>query len=360
MLFLLETSESTGDPPVEIPTDWGLLSNGKRNKHERPFDKNSAACMPIGSSAAFAFAGISYRTDAGASTYPTIVGADEDIILIGDNRGQRTYGVYQQSTFPWPGGSRATDNGSIIDNIPFDQTYIVPDSNENETLSVLMPNAHTIHQFQPACHPATNSKITAWSQGPSIDIYGSNVRGAHGGSGLSGAAFAIKQGELYSNDIHHPMGVNIWAYHYYNVNCTFSWPAKQVDGYCPTGYGGYNPYLRPGALLALRSIPTMRTDAGALFARAFYRYGGYCGDDSAANKWGIWMARSKTGSAVIDFNNKWPELGGFVQNGSSPTNPWYLDMIDIFSNLWIVTNNGPYSIGGGGTPRVALSPDIGN
>ena len=40
------------------------------------------------------------------------------------------------------------------------------------------------------------------------------------------------------------------------------------------------------------------------------------------------------------------------------TDPWSQDIATIFAHLDIVTNNGPTSIGGGGTPLAPLLPPL--
>ena len=43
---------------------------------------------------------------------------------------------------------------------------------------------------------------------------------------------------------------------------------------------------------------------------------------------------------------------------SDPGHALYYDLVKIFQALHAVVNNSPHSVGGGGTPRVPLSPPI--
>jgi hypothetical protein len=40
-----------------------------------------------------------------------------------------------------------------------------------------------------------------------------------------------------------------------------------------------------------------------------------------------------------------------IQKQVKPLSPLYADLVRVFQALHIVTNNGPESVGGGGTPR---------
>lgn len=46
-----------------------------------------------------------------------------------------------------------------------------------------------------------------------------------------------------------------------------------------------------------------------------------------------------------------PEQDFHIQKQVKPRSPLYDDLVRVFQNLHIVTNNGPESVGGGGTPR---------
>jgi len=330
-----------------------------RNKHELPLASNAYNNVAIGSSAQYYPAGIHLI----CSGYCTNLRPDEDIILLEDHSGQGTYPVYQMPGNGWDEQNRCNDLGFTIDNIWFPKSWIIPANGGNNSLAVLMPDGHTIKQNQPITNCTVNGHLTSRWIDDQIDIYGTNVYGAHGGSGLSGAAFAIKKGEFTAGIIRHVIGVNLDAHVYYNSNCSYHYPAKQSDGYCPNGYGGSNPYFKPGARLAL--LPTfnlnnLRTQPGRILGRAFIDYGLVVGDDTTWNDWALWSEQDNTGSVVGEFSQLWPDLDGFSLNENHQSDPFYLDMVDMMSALYIVINDGPSSMGGGGTPRVPALPAIGN
>ena len=152
---------------------------------------------------------------------------------------------------------------------------------------------------------------------------------------------------------------------YYNRNCSYSWPAKQVDGYCGSGnnYGGTNTYLRPGARLALRpdfDISQLRTPPGRIIAQAAIDYGFIVGDDTTWNNWALWAEQNDRGSVVKEFAGLWPQYAGFSVDGNRQSDPFYMDMVDIMTAIQIITNDSPDSMGGGGIPRKPAAALIGN
>ena len=58
------------------------------------------------------------------------------------------------------------------------------------------------------------------------------------------------------------------------------------------------------------------------------------------------------------MTDEFREKYGYDFNGKS--GKFYNDFMKLFQALYIVDNNTPNSVGGGGTPRVELAPPIGN
>lgn len=334
------------------------MANGLRNKYQIPFSSAHVANTSIGSGATYYPAGVYYRCDTG---YCTEFGGDADVVILRDTSSTPLQNFYPFVGFGWGGGTNrcATESGTVINQLPVPNSWIIPDNGENMSTSILMPDGHSIKQTQPIAH-CSGSPWTTKYNFDTIDIYGTSTAGPHGGSNLSGAAFAIKRGEFTSGAIHHAMGINMYAAQYYKSDCSYSWPATTVDGYCAGNYGGSNPYLRPGALLALKpdfNVNGLRTEPGRIIARAFQDFGGYIGDDTSWNFWAIWTAQDDTGSVESEFNALYPGITFRQTTGSTP---FMLDMRDVFTALHIVNNNGPSNVGGGGTRRVATYPAIGN
>ena len=353
----------TAPPTVVTPVGaaWGLLPDGTRNKYDRPFASNAYRNVAIGQNAIYAPAGIHLI----CGGYCTNLKPDQDIILLRDMSEQPVWDVYQMPGNGWDEQNRCADIGDVIDKHPFPKGWTIPANGENNSLAVLMPDGRTIKQNQPITNCSKDGKLISRWIGDSVDIYGTSPYGAHGGSRLGGAAFTIRVGQLTRGIIENVIGINLDAHVYYNKNCSYSWPAKQVDGYCGSGnnYGGTNTYLRPGARLALRpdfSLAQLRTPPGRIIAQAAIDYGFIVGDDTTWNNWALWSEQNDRGSVVKEFAGLWPQYAGFSMDGNRQSDPFYLDMVDIMTAIQIVTNDSPDSMGGGGIPRKPAAPQIGN
>jgi len=187
--------------------------------------------------------------------------------------------------------------------------------------------------------------------------------GGHGGSGLSGIGGSIRKGELLSSApaLRHALKLNILAAAYlvYNNDASpgYRWPADRSDGYANPvegnafAYGVANPnkttatYMEIGVLLAIKPEVTAAslgiTNPVVLkIFQALKDYGAYIVDDTAWNHYDWCM-----------------EQGVYEQMKTYLDDETYANqMMIVFRNLNAVTNNGPNSIGGGGTPRRPLAP----
>ena len=129
--------------------------------------------------------------------------------------------------------------------------------------------------------------------------------GGHGGSSLNAIGGSLRIGELLptaSPDTPgppHVLKIQLWAAQYYygsaygaNKSTCYHWPALDCDGYSedPLLYGGANPLLTPGALLAVppESLPALNASLATQPARAlawtFANYGGLLCDDTYADR----------------------------------------------------------------------------
>jgi hypothetical protein len=182
-----------------------------------------------------------------------------------------------------------------------------------------------------------------------IDIYGDGVLGNRGASAMSQFGGPIRHGELTSNEpIRHALDLLIWSEHLYwggSKQNSYRWPASDSDSYAgPDRYRGTIPDLQMGSLLALPPSLTpdslgLTTDVGRKLFAALQDYGSYVTEDAAWNA--TYLA---------------------VESTAIGTFPWgdaeRADMARMVQHLHVVTNNTPTSIGGGGTPRQPLLPDI--
>jgi hypothetical protein len=239
---------------------------------------------------------------------------------------------------------------------------IVPDATNTDTpnnaSAFLMPDGKTLVQLNPLARCQAGGNVYGWRT-PSLSIYGDGLRGGHGGSGLSSIGGSIRLGELTgSKPIRHALKVAIWAkkYLYYSSsNPGYRWPADRADSGAASTYGGTNPSLVQGTLLAIPPRVTatslgLQTRAGRKLFHALQNYGGYVVDDS------YWDAHyfAVENGVLKEFRDTF----GYDFTGTS--GPFYNDVMKLFKALYIVDNNGPTSVGGGGKPRAPLAPPIGN
>jgi hypothetical protein len=336
-------------PPSQ---SWGLLSNGQRDKTLWPFASDSIWNTAIGNGAAYAPAGIAVNLSGGS---PTVFEQDEDVIVMTPSAPSTD--VYYNGV-GWNGGDRCARQGSLVSQIPVPADYVLENSGENNSAAFLMADGATVAQNQPFTRCSAGDSATTLVAFPNTSIYGEGPEGAHGGSGLSALGGTIRVGEFQSGTIHHVMKVELYAAQYFYC-CVTHWPATTIDDYAdPTTYGGSNPNLGPGSLLALPpgfDVSQMTTAPGTILAQAFKDYGAYVVDDTFWNAWSLDTEQGPNGRVVDDFAS----LYGFAMDapqGSAFMN----DVVNIFQALEVVTNNSATSVGGGGTPRVAGAPPIGN
>jgi hypothetical protein len=337
-------------PPVQ---GWGLLSNGQRDKTLWPFASDSIWNTAIGSGAAYSPANISVNSAGGS---PTVFVQDEDVIVMAPS--SPLTNVYYNGA-AWTGGDRCVQQGAVIAQVPFPSDFTLGNSLDNNSAAFLMPDNETVAQNQPFTRCAAGGPATTLVAFPDTSIYDEGPYGAHGGSGLSALGGTIRLGEFPSGRIHHVMKVELYAAQYYYC-CTTHWPAVTIDDYAdPVTYGGTDPNLGPGSLLALPpnfDVTQMTTVPGQILAQAFKDYGAYVVDDTFWNAWTLDTEQGPNGRVVDEFST----LYGFPMSAPAQGSPFMNDVTNIFESLNVVTNNGATAVGGGGTPRIASPPPIGN
>lgn len=183
------------------------------------------------------------------------------------------------------------------------------------------------------------------------DLYGTGSYGSHGGSHMS-ANSCVKKHEWDASEydsIKHAIPVNIFGLYmsYTNIagqqgGAGYRWPANSTDSYASTGYDGSNPAVKMGTLLTLpqnfdwQSISNPKTKK---LIWNLWAFGWYVVDDSAWN--------------VINFGLE----RGISTSGEDMTT-FHTAILNILQQTVVVDNNLPTSVGGGGTPRVALVSDV--
>ena len=237
----------------------------------------------------------------------------------------------------------------------------------NNVGTVLSPDGETAVQMLQLFRCKPNSPVFASIKGTTNIFTSNGTYGAHGGSNLSGIGGTIRPGELLPNspDIAHNLNLQIYALYYYYKSVDiqgkivpgscFVWPANKCDG-DGAGYGGTNPYLKMGALLAVppQVAKTIRiqTIPGKKILYALTYYGGYIKDSQNLN-WAT-MALDK------DAEDEFLAYYGYSFMVPSTTSnqaarQFYNDIVQIFQSLSVVVNNGPNSVGGGGARLLPLA-----
>eukprot|EP00051_Salpingoeca_urceolata_P019993 m.296049 g.296049 ORF g.296049 m.296049 type:complete len:467 (-) comp19519_c2_seq1:96-1496(-) len=273
-----------------------------------------------------------------------------------------------------PNPKNATSHCSVVgpvhSHIKFPHNVTFDLEGHNSGLAMLQPDNRTLLQTQPAYRCVAGGPLLSRYPGcPWGCVYqsilGDGAHGAHGGSGLSAFGGTIRPGELlaHSGPIRHALKLELYAHEYYyggKAAPTFRWPALGSDGYThqdssPLRYNGTNPLFVPGALLAIppgvgatldcRSVPACK------IRDALVDYGAYVVDDTAEERATLCMDLAVPDEVTRAYNMT-------IQDVRDPTSPWLQDMHALFVALQIVANNGPQSIGGGGTPRQPPAPPM--
>ena len=329
-----------------------------------PFSSTSIWNMPIGSEAIYVHAHIEQAFEMGMTI-------DEDYIVMTPD--VPLMDIFEHTASWDRSKSRCETTGKFLYSAPIPKDFIVsPETwdgvTPNAGLAVLMPDKRTIKQTQPFAYCEENGVATSQYHFPDQDIYGEGIYGAHGGSGLSAIGGALRVGELTptSGPIRHALKINIYSnknIYYDEETQGYRWPAKVADSGASRFYykDRTNPIVeecRMGALLALPITMNLdslqfETQPARILAQAFQNYGAYLVDDTAWDVYAIITEWGPAGRFDEEFEKHW----GFSMQQPKDSK-WARDMDKIFTNLHVVANNSPSSIGGGGVPCMPLAPEI--
>jgi hypothetical protein len=379
VLCLLAAGWSCAEPLPGNSADAGGATDGpsSRNPLTQPFTSTSIWNMPIGSAAEYVPATIAPITQSVGSTLL----ADQDIIILTPTAPSTP--IYFNSAGWQPTVSRCPyDAGALLFDVPVPSSFVFGDTpvsnTPNASLAALLADGRTLRQTQPFARCTPGAPATSKNVFPDADLYGDGIQGAHGGSGLSSLGGTLRVGELRPGipPPRHAIKLELWGEaNYYNdgvaADC-YRWPATHCDGPIDEVlgpldggpnpgkfYGGHNPAVRPGSLLA---IPTsvsiaslsLHTEPAKSLAWTLQNYGAYLVDDSGWPTYNICVELGPAGSFVDQFVSDW----GFSFNTDGTTSPFAKDIAILISALKVVNNNAPSSIGGGGTPRQPLAPPL--
>ena len=239
----------------------------------------------------------------------------------------------------------------------------------NNAAAILQPDGDSLVLTQPIYKCAADAPILSLFDAAhgTGSIRGDGTWGGHGGSALNAIGGSLRVGEVLPGGAppRHVLKLQLWARDYYygaaagaNWSTCYTWPALVCDGYFDSGpdaYGGKNPLLRPGSLLALpaAALPalnaTLRTEPARQIAWTLANYGGYLCDDTYADR-----ATFNTEHGFSDqFVATWG-LGPF----EARSGPWFEDVVTLFRALAIVASNSPSAPGGGGAPLQPPPPPM--
>jgi hypothetical protein len=340
----------------------------------QPFASTSIWNTPIGSKAVYVPANIAPLTGAALR-------GDQDIIVLTPSA-PATH-IYENPAAWDPNADRCPyDQGPLLFDVPIPSTFVFGDTprsaTPNAALAALAADGRTLLQTQPFARCTTGTPATSRYVSASVDLYGDGIAGAHGGSGLSSIGGTLRLGELRPGgpQVRHALKLEFFGeQNYYNdglkADC-YRWPALHCDGPIaavlgpldgapdPTKYyGGTNPALRPGSLVAIPASVAianlgLQTEPARMLAWTLQNYGAYLVDDSAWAAANICVEIGPSGSFEGQFASDW----GFPLATNGMTSPFARDMLAIVALLEVVDNNGPSSIGGGGIPLQPVAPPL--
>lgn len=316
--------------------------------------------MPIGSGAQYVPANMSASW---SDPYASMPFPDEDVIVL-----KPTAPMVDVRESTWDGDRCRVISNRVFARVPIPANYTNPSSNHNMASGILMPDGRTIVNVQPLTRCNQGDVATSIVRWPDSDIYGDGIDGAHGGSGMSSVGGTLRVGELRPGSQGPKHALKLTVFMGEGYKCTtfascYRWPAKTADGYALSRYGASRAgplAFKMGALLAIPAnvnIAAMglETEPGRQIAWTMQNYGGYVVDDSYGGQFGITTEVGPDGRFISQFKADYGMDFWQRTNGGSP---WMRDVQRIVRALHIVDNNGPQSIGGGGTLRQPMLPAV--
>lgn len=270
-------------------------------------------------------------------------------------------GILRSTVFP---------KGDYTVRIPQD-SLAVHDGSPNGIVAFLIPDNTAVWNGQSMLRNTPTSVAEVEYLYPQtvttgIGANATDFRGQHGGSHLSGLFGCIREWEWEailedSNAIRHALAINVWAKKYLRGTPQGEtkgnvWPAPSSDSYWDvSGHagqygaapvaGGPGQHMKMGALLALPPSVSLAfvTDARVLaIAKALQTFGGYIVDDT------FWDVHALSVEYTI--------ASKFKNAGTT----FHSELMKVFTELHVVANNTPTSIGGGGSFLTSPPPALTN
>jgi hypothetical protein len=288
---------------------------------------------------------------------------DPDIIIL---KPTAPLTVINYSDAAWTGRDRCPATGGLLVQVPMPSSYVVPSDLNNYGAAFLLSDNRTIIQTQPLARCVAGGPATSVIKFAPVDIYGDGRLGGHGGSALSTVGGTIRVGEFRPGiPMRHAIKINtdspVTLARCSSASDCFRWPAFTADAGASGSYGTRNPNPVPGMKMgALLAIPAstninslgLESVPGQMLAWTLQNYGAYIVDTTGGPSFAISAEIGPDGSKADQFK---ADFGMDLQQRVNSNTPWSRDMQRLIPALYLVDNNGPTSIGGGGTPLQALA-----
>lgn len=236
----------------------------------------------------------------------------------------------------------------------------------NQSAAILMPDGVTVKQSQPMHICGFGGTVVAGGDANGAWQYpddnlktGDGILGAHGGPRMSSIGGTIRVGELRpGTNFRHALTLQLDGRYLTKNNNDgtkgYRWPATAADANVDTYYTGTNPQMEIGALMAISptfNISAMRTEPARIMARALRDYGTYVVDTTGWDVYQFTYEWGPDGRFIDQFQSDW----GFSINDASKPDctetssscQFSKDMADLMTNIKVIANNAPSTIGGG-------------
>jgi hypothetical protein len=338
--------------PTASPSPGG---QGSRNAEQWPFLATSIWNMPIGTHAEYAAADLAPVKG---------LAADQSVVVMDPTAAETA--IEQGPTTQT--GDRCALGGQSLGTVPLPASLVIPDSSHNNGFAIIGEDGISLTEGSRFARCTVGQPATASSAKSTGTIYDSGQLGATGGSGLSTLGGLLRAGDLTPGSAtRHVLRLDIdgEADLYPGTRATcYVWPAVRCDAYGPSQYGGANPALRMGSLLAIpQSISFaslgLKTEAARQLAWTLQNYGAYVVNDSTR---AVVSLGTEEGDAsfLTQFQQEWgfpfQTVGTTQVTGDAAA--WAADIQTILAHLAVVANNASTSVGGGGIPLQPLAPAL--
>jgi hypothetical protein len=333
-----------------------------------PFAHTSIWNMPVGSSAVYVPANLPAVPS--NDPWAPIPEIDEEPIVLRPNASMTP--VYFNNAGWTQGADRCPATGGLLTSVPIPSDFLVLNSRLNNSATFLMPDQRTLQQLQPLARCVAGGLATSIAKFAPVDLYGNGETGSHGGSGLSAIGGSLRVGELRPGKAapRHALKLDVDSREVLfrcvktDASDCKRWPATASDSDAVGSYGtlknNKNFAMRMGALLAIPVKTTiaslkLETEAAKQLAWTLQNYGMYIVDSTGGPSYFISAEEGTDGSFRKQFKSDWGfEFGQRVRDNTA----WTRDMKKLLTALYVIDNNSPTSVGGGGKPLQPLAPAL--